>query len=458
MHGSAALRPADEQAGEARGVNRAERHGLLWALYFVQGVPFGLQATAVPVLLRERGASLTLVSLAGGLALPWLLKPLWAPLVDGYRRGRMGRRKTWLVPLHALLVMALVATALGGSRSLVVLCALIAAMNLVAATLDIAVDGLAIDLLSEGELGVGNVAQVVGYKLGMLTGGGLVLWGSGHVGFALALGAVAALAFALGVPLWTLREPQPTGEARAAPREWVSVRAIVGQLFAALRTKGGLWLVVVIASYKLGEAMVDTMFKPFVLDAGMTRAEIGLWIGTWGMAFSIAGSALGGLFASRRGIVGAVALAALLRLVPLGGTWWLATQGRLDGVHVIVVTCAEHFAGGALTTAVFALMMARVDRSIGASHYAVLAAVEVLGKWPAALISGALADATSYRVVFAVGWWLSAFFLLALLPLRQRDRARSEVGAAGHGEGSETEGRAIQLDRSSSDGRKIPMS
>ena len=44
--------------------------GILWTLYFVQGLPFGFQATALPVYLRDAGMSLTGIGLATALALP----------------------------------------------------------------------------------------------------------------------------------------------------------------------------------------------------------------------------------------------------------------------------------------------------------------------------------------------------------------------------------------------------
>ena len=49
---------------------------ILWALYFVQGLPFGFQATALPVYLREAGLSLTAIGFATALSLPWMLKVL----------------------------------------------------------------------------------------------------------------------------------------------------------------------------------------------------------------------------------------------------------------------------------------------------------------------------------------------------------------------------------------------
>src|SRR3954462_7362974 len=74
--------------------------GILWTLYFVQGLPFGFQATALPVYLRAAGLSLTGIGLASALSLPWSLKIFLAPLVDRYGSARMGPRRSWILPLQ----------------------------------------------------------------------------------------------------------------------------------------------------------------------------------------------------------------------------------------------------------------------------------------------------------------------------------------------------------------------
>ena len=151
--------------------------GLLASLYFAQGLPFGFQSNALPLYLTELGLTMTEVSLARALAIPWALKMLWAPLVDRYASARLGRRKSWIIPMQLLLAGACVVASLFPlSRETLtpfLICVLM--MNLFAATQDIAVDGLAVDLLEPRELGGGNAAQVVGYKIGILTGGGLLV-------------------------------------------------------------------------------------------------------------------------------------------------------------------------------------------------------------------------------------------------------------------------------------------
>jgi len=397
---------------------RLDRLGILWTLYFVQGLPFGFQATALPVYLRSEGMSLAGVGLATALALPWSLKILWAPLVDRFGGGRFGRRRSWILPLQLLLAATcVVAALLPPEEGLAPILLLVLAMNLLAATLDIAVDGLAVDVLERAELGQGNVAQVVGYKVGMLTGGGLLVWASAEIGWEGLFLAMAGLIGACFLVSLAWRESDAPRPAGAGPRR---VHPGFGEILAALRRAafddGAGWLLLFIGTYKLGESMADTMFKPFLVDAGYGGQQIGLWVGTWGMLFSIVGSIGGGWLARRRPLLQAVGIAAALRALPVAGEWWLSLVDPTPQ-RVLAVTCAEHLFGGALTTAMFAFMMSRVDKRIGATHYTLLAAIEVWGKLPSAWASGFLAAHASYPVLFGLATLLSIAFLALLVPM-----------------------------------------
>jgi MFS transporter, PAT family, beta-lactamase induction signal transducer AmpG len=402
-------------------------------LYFAQGLPFGFQSTALPVYLRKEGVSLAAIGFTSALALPWLGKPLWAPLVDRFGSTRFGRRKSWIVPLQLLLALtcALAARTPVSAGGTAPLLALVFLMNLFAATQDIAVDGLAIDILGRGELGLANAVQVVGYKAGMLTGGGLLVWASGRLGWQGLFGIMAALELAMLLAVLPLREPSPQAPATASvatgasatgtslPVEERSLAAVVATLVHALRQEGAGALMLFVGTYKIGESMVDGMWKPFLVDAGFSAPQIGLWIGTYGLVASLAGSLAGGLLATRRSLLFAVAVAAALRSTSMLGEWLVALAAPPSAGAVIAVTVTEHFFGGALTTVMFAFMMSRVDKTIGATHYTLLASVEVLGKTPGAWLSGVLAARLGYARLFALGVTLSFAFLLMLAPMRR---------------------------------------
>ncbi|XP_002739312.1 major facilitator superfamily domain-containing protein 3-like [Saccoglossus kowalevskii] len=169
---------------------------ILALLYFVQGIPYGFQARFLPVYLRQNRVSLTNLGFIKLLLVPWLLKVLWAPLVD-----RWGTKHSWLVYSICGLAVVCLAGAFIDPNTLPLLCVVIFLLNLCAATQDIAVDGIAISLLGEEDLGIGNTAQVVGYKFGSIIGGGLLIWLIEHIGW---FGLFINLACLYFVTLWVI--------------------------------------------------------------------------------------------------------------------------------------------------------------------------------------------------------------------------------------------------------------
>lgn len=394
----------------------------LLALYFAQGLPFGVQATALPLMLRARGVSLEAVGFASVLAFPWLAKALWAPLVDRYGSARFGKRKSWIVPMQAGLALCALGAAFVEQPA--ALAAVIVVMNFLAATQDIAVDGLAVSWLSRNELGPGNAIQVIGYKLGMLTGGGLLVAASAQLGFRFVFSAMAVLMLAVLSLSLLIDEGAPTplgdeaGPAASAPT--ASASAIFTRLVSALRQPESAAVVAIVVSYKCGESLADGMWKPMLLDRGFTIAQIGLWSGTFGAFCSLLGSAGAGLAVRRHAITGVLSWIAVLRTLALACSWWVSGDETPTGTAVIAVTCFEHFAGGAITPIVFALMMRHTDRQIGATQYTLLSSLEVLGKQLPGVLSGVLAARLGYPALFATATVLSLAFIALVRALRAR--------------------------------------
>jgi MFS family permease len=406
--------------------------GVLSALYFAQGLPFGFQSNALPLYLTDLGLTMSQIGFARALALPWMLKALWAPLVDRYGSARFGRRKSWIVPMQLLLAAACVVASLFPlSRETLtpfLLCVLM--MNFFAATQDIAVDGLAVDLLDKRELGAGNAAQVVGYKIGMLTGGGLLvaLFAKSWSSIFLSMAALCLLVAAL---VTFVKEPGPRADAPHDPS--VSWKEMVGRIKQLLTRPGVRWLLLAVATYKMGETLADAMFGAWMVRIHhVPKEQVALWLGSWGIVASLIGSFCGGVVATRYPLKQAVLMTGGLRLIPLIAQWAVVAGFALPTQGVIVpLTCAEHFFGGLLTTSMFALMMSSVDRRIGATHYTVLASVEVLGKAGPGLLSGVLVDALGFQPVFGLSVLLSVLFLVVVPKLPTHFETQDDGAALG---------------------------
>ena len=136
-------------------------------------------------------------------------------------------------------------------------------VNSFAATQDVPVDGLAVDLLGPHELGAGNAVQVVGYKVGMIVGGSLLVSQLPTLGWRGMMFAMASLCLAVTATVLFVREPpRPAGDGADARLGW---RELFTRLKALVTRPGAGWLLVFVATYKLGEMAVKDA-KAYIQD------------------------------------------------------------------------------------------------------------------------------------------------------------------------------------------------
>ncbi|MFP5383888.1 MAG: MFS transporter [Gammaproteobacteria bacterium] len=403
-------------------VANASLLGLLVLLYFAQGLPSGLLAKALPSLLREQGVSLSAIGFTGLLAVPWALKFLWAPFVD-----RWGTRRRWLLAMTfaTLVLMLLVATrdfAVWVDNAFMPLLCVLLLVNLVAATQDIATDGLAVSRLTPRLRGLGNSIQVIGYKVGMIVGGGFLLWLVARFGWQTSYVSIAPLLLPVLVALWFMREPGPLAE-RERHAEWHGIRGYAGMFIRFVGRPGLGWWLLAVATFKVGDSLASRMIGPLLTDRGLSLAEIGLLTGVAGSVAGMLGALLGGMFLLRMGHRNALMLFGALQATGLAGYAWLAS-GTTDAAVLYLVVCGEQFADGLSTVALFTLMMDVCRPQSPGTDYSLQASLHVTVAGLASLASGVVAQLLGYGVVFAAG---AALTLFALLPVWLYFRAASRT-------------------------------
>lgn len=357
------------------------RLALLASLYLSQGLPFGFLTQAVPVLLREQGASLTTIGDTSLLMAPWLLKFLWAPVVDRWGSARHGRRRSWILPLQAMTIA--VVASLAWVRPEDAIPALLAATFItacLAATQDIATDGLAVSLLRPEERGLGNGVQVAGYRLGMVIGGGALLVVFARVGWSASFLAIAGVIALATIPIARWREP-PDARPESASEP---VRA----LLARPGMRGWLGMLV---TYKLGEQLGGAVTRPMLVDLGFDLEQIG-WLGAADSSASLMGALLGGLLTSllgrRQALVGFGLLQALGVLA-----WALPSVGLTNLAAIALIKVGDGFVGSMATAALFTAMMDACRPASGGTDYTVQASVVLVAAFAGSMLGGRVADA-----------------------------------------------------------------
>lgn len=365
--------------------------GLLATLYLAQGVPIGFFTQALPVVMRQEGYALAWIGLSSLLGLPWGLKWLWAPVIDARYSRRLGRRRTWLLGLQVTAALLLLTLALTGHEGAIVwLLVGSVVSNLLAASQDVATDGLAVELLTVKERAAGNGVQVGAFRLGMIFGGGALLVVFDRLGWSAALAAMAGVSLVTLVPVLLYREP----ESLAPPSRPESPFGLLKQPTL------GLWCALLFL-YKVGDALAAGMIRPYLVDTRLSVSAIGTLVGATGSAAGLVGALLGGLLTGRLGSRRALLVFGVLNACALSGYAWLA-WGWLGREWLVVVLAAEHLAGGMATVALFTCMMQWCRKGHEGSDYTLQASLVVVSTGLAHALSGFSAHAWGYGAHFAL--------------------------------------------------------
>jgi PAT family beta-lactamase induction signal transducer AmpG len=197
-----------------------------------------------------------------------------------------------------------------------------------------------------------------------------------------------------------------------------------GTLLAMLARPYMLPVIGFILIFKLGDAAMGFMVKPFWVDAGFSASQIGTVSVNLGLILSIAGGIAGGWFTDRAGIFRALWVLGLCQAFSNLGYAWAATVLPL-GTPTELITASqqmlmyaasglESFTGGLGTAAFLAFLMAIVDKRHSATEYALLSSVFALSRSLAGWAGGFGAEAMGYADYFLLTFFLGfpAFLLL----------------------------------------------
>ncbi|HEV8238715.1 MAG TPA: MFS transporter [Thermoanaerobaculia bacterium] len=400
--------------------------GLLTVVYASQGISPGFAAFAMPVLLRKQGVSLQAVGFAMLLLLPFAFKFVWGPWSD--RLARRGTIRQWMGALQIVLaaVMAsliLLPPAHGVAPFLVV----VGLGYVIVSVLDTVTDGITVRLLSPEERPLGNAAQFGGYYAGSILAGGLFLAIEPRIGW----GPAVAMLVLLVASGWAAgRALPPLPPATVASTEKASVLAF-------LRGPSFRYVIPLLLLLDMPQNVGIALVAPFLIDNGLTQAQVGLVSGTFGLLGAFAGAALGGAALARLPRIRALMLAAFLQVLPLFGFAWLAAHRGTSLLAPIVITTVAFGLASLFNVAISSWFMDQVSPAQPSTDYSLMACAHTASFALANPIAGASASALGFRLHFTVVGAVALLLVIASWPwLRRLAKPRyapiaAEMAAAG---------------------------
>lgn len=399
------------------------RHPLTWVptLYLAMGLPNVMVGAVAAILYKNLGVSNEDIALyTSQMYLPWVLKPLWSPLLEPFRTKRW-----WVITMQFLMMASLgaVAFCLPLSDFFRASLAFFWITGFASATQDIVADGVFMTTVSLRDQARYAGLQGMCWNLGAVIASGLLVSLTGWLHSGLALPWVQCWMIVMigagllmgGFGLWHLAV-LPPGEPSAVQGQ--GFRATLPALrdsWISFFQKPQIWMMLaVIFFYRFGEGFIEKFGPLFLLDPrsagglGLGNEALGFINGTAGTLAFIAGAFLGGFVVARWSLKRSFLwLAIALNLPHL--TYWLLSQTMPQDLWWIgTLVAVEKFGFGVGSVGHMLYMMQQVAPGpFKMTHYAFATGVMALTKWSTGTASGWFWG--------AVGHNYNTFFGLVLL-------------------------------------------
>jgi PAT family beta-lactamase induction signal transducer AmpG len=383
------------------------------SLYFAEGLPYVFVMTVSVIMYKRLEISNTQIALyTSWLYLPWVIKPLWSPVVDILKTKRH-----WIVFMQLIVGVALagIAFTLPAGNFFRYTIAFFWLLAFSSATHDIAADGFYMLGLSKHDqsffVGIRNTF----YRFAMLAGQGplIILAGqmenvSANIQGAWSITFFVFAALFIMFFIWHyFILPYPVEDINREAKSLKLVFYEFGQTFVSFFKKEGIVLsLVFILIFRLGEAQLVKLASPFLLDTmeigglGLTTSNIGFVYGTAGIIALTIGGILGGVVVSRNGLKKWMLPMVFAMNLPNLVYVFLSFLQPQDLWIITGSVMVEQFGYGFGFTAFMLYMIYISDGEHKTAHYALCTGFMALGMMLPGMISGWIQEMIGYKYFF----------------------------------------------------------
>ncbi len=379
---------------------------------FSSGFPFYIIKDALKFWMTDTGVDLSTIGLFALVGMPYTLKFVWSPMMDGFVPPFLGRRRGWILIAQIGLMITIAAMGLFLSATSLWWVALFAlCINFFGASQDIALDAFRREYLSSDELGFGTGVWMNAWRLGTFVSIGASVLTDYNLEWSTAFFILAGIML-VGI-ITTLLVPEPKVD---APMPVNLKQAVVEPFVEFFQRDRAILILLFILLYKIGDNMASTMTIPFIVEMGFTKAQYFVIVKGVGMLGLFGGVLVGGSIMIRLGIAKSLyvfgllqavstALFAILNIVDHSSSFWLSYSSAMLGG----IVAFEFFATGLGQAAYATYMAIQTNKRFTATQYALLTSLMGIPGVFAASMTGFLIEFT--------GWNTFYFFCaLAALP------------------------------------------
>jgi PAT family beta-lactamase induction signal transducer AmpG len=365
-------------------------------LYLTESLPYVVIITVSVIMYKNLGMSNEDIGLyTSFLYLPWVIKPIWSPILELF-----GNKKQWFLSMQLILSLVFLGVGLttGADQFFTITLAFFWMGAFASATNDIASDGLYLIALKPDQQSFFVGMRSTFYRVGMITGQGLIVILAGYLEENLGnpaqawswtmIGVGGLMLILTGVNY--LSTPKII-EARVAKEDQPSF----GKVFSTFFTKKNIGLSLgFVLLYRLGESQLVKMASPFFLDSreagglGLSTTEVGFIYGTLGVIALLTGGILGGIMISRDGLgKWMMPMAFAINAPNIGYVFlaWLQPESVVFATSVVVI---EQLGYGFGFAAFMVFLIFLAEGIFKTAHYALATGFMAMGMMLPGMLSG----------------------------------------------------------------------
>ncbi len=379
---------------------------------YCAGLPLLLTGSTLQAWMKDEGVDLTAIGFVSLIGLPYVIKPLWAPLLDRFQLPFLGRRRGWMALFQALIVMSIFFLSLTNPKTdLFLVCLWAFAITFFSASQDVVLDAYRREIMPDEELGLASSLYVNGYRLAMIVSGSLALTLADSVEWKTVYQYMAL--FMAPAILFTVVAPRETHHIKIPAN---MKEAMVGPLKDFFSRKGAWIVLLFILMYKVGDSMASNMTTPFILDIGYSKTDLGYVAKLFGMIATIVGGVLGGILMIRFNMKWSLIFFGILHAVStLGFAILPSLPVQISSLALVIAF--ENLASGMGTAAYAAYMASLTNKQFTATQYALLTALMGVPRVIIASPTGWMAENLGWQIFFVVCTVVAVPGLLLLIPV-----------------------------------------
>ena len=417
--------PLKQRALPVLSENTFIRYFSFAALYVAQGIPEGLLWYAIPAWLAMNGKSPAEIgSYVAVIGIPWSLKIINAPIMDRFTYLAMGRRRPWVLfgqlgLILSFFSMSLIADPLNNIFLLMILGFIVSFFEV---TQDIAVDGMAIDILPVDQQARANGLMWGSKTLGISGAVAAGSWIMSEYGYFYAIISFSLIvSLIILVPL-LLRErpgekllPWTKGEASKVAEKiqlhsWKSIfKSLIKVFFLPVSFMMG----IAAFSFSLGRGLIDTVLPVFtVQQLGWADTQYSQIFASANLISGILGMIIGGFLIDYFGKVKMMSIYLILLILLVGSMSFLKSYWQNE-IFVSGFIISFYILITFTTIAIFASAMQLCWKRISVTQFTLYMAISNLGLAAGAAIMGQLKEFLDWEFVILA----YIVFALAMLVL-----------------------------------------